>query len=477
LSLEGLLALVGIIIAVYALAQPVQKRSVLLLVPMWPLLSSILISACILIWRYAVPTFGYEFYPWSDFVSVVGAFSLPIVGAIIACVFWHKAKLTTKKDKKFRKFILTCIKDDRFDELLRILEKNEESVVNVLEQRTLDLLFERRFVDRTISARNWIHLRFLSNKALVEKLTDRFAASDSLMRELVAVETSPLHSSIVAAYGGREHTRPTKDEWKLIEITLKNPEWYMSVRADYPLVVYAYETIASKKLDSAYNQKNDLYIARQGESTRLRCPIYLALKTHVLMLKKAIEIEGEDDYYVSDLWDLFRNVCEHSKYDKEIWEDRDANWEYPTPFAFLMKEILIDLEDLCRENYKQGDRPPGRIGDDLIRTWAACVSNLGYSRGKVSDKFKYECLGYYLSYTMEMMGAYEGAQGERKKKIKRWRYGLVEELKRHRAGDEILGEILFQSMNELDIGKRDIWDYHEWLRGELELPDRPRPAN
>lgn len=45
------------------------------------------------------------------------------------------------------------------------------------------------------------------------------------------------------------------------------------------------------------------------------------------------------------------------------------------------------------------------------------------------------------------------------------------------AGDERLREILFQSMNKLDYGKRYISEYHAALRIELDLPDKPRPAN
>ena len=477
MSLEGLLALIGIIIAVYALAQPVQRRSIRLLVPIWLVILSVIISVSLLIWRYAVPTFCYAFYPWSDFASMIIALLIPIIGVLIAFHFWQRAKLKEKKDREFREFIKTSVKENKFDELIRILEKNEESAADVLEQETLDLLFDKELIKSAISARNWLHLRLLSDEKLINKLTDRFAASNNLMRTLVIAQASPLHSSIVAAYGGREHTRPTEVEWMLIEKTLQNPGWYMNVRADYPIIVYAYEKIASKEFDFAYNQKDDLYTAHQGESSRLRCPIYLALKTHVLMLKKAIETNGEDDYYVSDLWDLFRNVSEHSQYDKNVWEDRDVNREYPTPFAFLMKEILADLKNLCREDYKHGNKHPRRIGCDLIRTWATCIANLGYSRDKVSDYFKCECFGYYLSYTMKMKESYERADGERKGNLKLWRDGLVNELKRYRAGDERLREILFLSLNKLDYGKRHIWDYHEWLRAELELPDQPSRKN
>jgi len=479
LSLEGLLTLIGIVVAVYALAQPIQRRSVPLFVPIWLVILSIIISAGLLIWRYAVPTFCYQVYPWSDFASMVGAFFFPIIGLLTAYVFWHRAKLKKKKDTKFQRFIFASYYEDKFDELMRILEKNEESLHDVLKPETLDLLFERKFVKRMVDARKWIHLRLFSNNNLVEKLPDRFKVTDNIIRELVDAKTSPLHSAIVSDYGGSKYLRPTKEEWELIEKTLKNPEWYMSVRIDYALTVLACcEVLASGKLDKPYNQNDEWYIARQGESTRLRCPVYLALKTHVIMLKKAIENEGEDDYYVSDLWDLFRNVCEHSQYDEDVWENKDANSEYPTPFAFLMKEIFLDLRYLCRERerHRQNIRPPGRIGNDLIRTWATCVAHLGYSRDKVSDKFKYELVRYYLIHALEMMEAYEDADEEEKEYIKLWRDGLVEKLKWWRRGDNRLREVLFQSMNGVDLGK-SYSDYEDWLRSELELPDRPRPAN
>jgi len=465
-------------VAVYALAQPIQRRSVPLFAPMWFVLFTIVISAGFLIWHYIVPALCYKFLPWSDIGSVVGAFFFPIMGVLTAYAFWYRAKLTKRKDKKFQRFIYASYYEDKYDELMRILEKNEKSLHKVLEPETLDLLFERKFVKHMVDAHKWIHLRLFSNKELVEKLPNRFRVTDNIIREFIDAKNTPLHSAIVKDYGGSEYLRPTKEEWDLIEKTLQNPEWYMSVRIDYALTVLACcEVIVSKNLDPSYNKNDEWYIAHQGESTRLRCPVYLAIKTHVIMLKKAIEIEGEEDYYTSDLWNIFQSVCEHSKYDKDVWENIDANSEYPTPFAYLMKEILSDLEFLCNDSYKQGNRPLGRIGDNLIRTWATCVANLGHSKNKVSNKFKHDCIGYYLSYTLKMMEAFEGAEGERKVNIKQWRDLLVEELKRYRSGDDRLGETLFQSMNELDMGKRYISDYHEWLRGELSLPDRPRPMN
>ncbi len=476
MSLEGLLTVIGIIIAIYALAQPIQRLSVHIFVPIWLIILLIGSSAIILIWRYAVPTLHYKFLPWSDLASMIWAFFLPVIGGIIAVIYWYRAKLTTKKNEKFRELILTCLYEDKFGELIRILNRNKESLAGVLEPETLELLFERKFVRHTVSARNWIHLDLFSNKELIEKLTNRFRVTNNIMRELVTAHTSPLHSAIVSVYGGREHTGLTKEERKLVDKTLQKPEWYMSVRADYPLIIFAAGEIASGKFDISYNQNDENYIASQGEGTRLSCPIYLALKTHVLMLEKAIKIEGKDDYYVSDLFQLFRNVYDHSKFDKDVWENIDANMDFPTPFVYLMKQILYDFDDLCTKNFKQGERPPGQIGSELIRMWSLSISifTYTYKEGRVSDKFKFEFIGEYLSSTMKMMELYERAEGEKKENIKLWRDQLVEGVKSHRIGFGDNREMLTQSMNELDYGKRHIGSYHEWLRGELGIEGLPR---
>jgi hypothetical protein len=407
---------------------------------------------------------------------MICAFFLPVIGAIIAVIFWYRAKLTTKKDEKFRELILTCLYEDKFGELMRILNKNKESLAGVLKPETLELLFERKFVRHMVSAQNWIHLDLFSNKKLIEELTGRFRVTNNIMREFVTAYTSPLHSAIVSEYGGREHTRITNEDRKLIDKTLQDPEWYMSVRVNYPLIIFAVGELASGKFDISYNQNDENYIASQGESTRLSCPVYLALKTHVLMLEKAIENEREDDYYVSDLSGLFRNVYDHSKFDKDVWENIEANREFPTPFVYLMKQVLYDFEYLCDENFKQGRRPPGRIGSDLIRMWLLSISNFTctYKKCKVSNDFKFEYVGEYLSYAMKMMEAYEKAKGKRKEICKLWRDQLIKELKSPSIGFGDNREILTQSMDKLDIGKLYIFENNKKLRSELGLPERPK---
>jgi len=124
---------------------------------------------------------------------MVGAFFLAIIGVIIAYILWHRAKLNSKKNYGVRKIILTCIKENKFDELLRILDKNKKSAANVLEGETLDLLFEREFVENAIGARNWIHLDLLSDEKIIKKINNRLAAVNNLMRGLIVAESSPLH--------------------------------------------------------------------------------------------------------------------------------------------------------------------------------------------------------------------------------------------------------------------------------------------
>lgn len=478
MSLEGLLTLIGIVIAVYALGRPIQRRSIPLFVPIWVVILLFFLSACLLIWRYIATSLGYKLYPLSDIGSMLGAFFFPILGVLTAYIFWHKAKLKKKKDKKFQRFIYASYYEDKFDELIRIIEKNEDMLSDILQPKTLGLLFERKFIKRMVDSHKWIHLRMFSDKRIVEKLPNRFKVTDNIIREFIDATNTPLHSAIVKEYGGSEYLRPTEEEWNLIEKTQQNPEWYMSVRIDYALTVLARcESIASKKLDNPYNKNDEWYIANQGESTRLRCPIYLALKTHVIMLKKAIKNEGDDDYYVSDLWNLFESICDHSKYDKDVWENIDINTEYPTPFVYLMKEIVFDLRDLCieRKKYKQNIRSPGSIGINIVRTWATCISKLGWSKGKVSDNFKYDLIKYYLIYTLEMKQKYEESDGEDKINCKKWIDILVKKLKRYRDGDQRLKDVLFESMNRLDLGKRYVI-FEDWLREELELPERPKPS-
>jgi len=164
MSLVGLLAIVAIIIALYALAQPIQRKTLCIFVPVWLIPVSLLISSGILVWREAVSTFGCVFNPWTDFVTKIFAFMVPILGALIALFFWHRAKLTSTLDKRFRDFVLTSINDNHFHELVRILKRNEESLEHVVEPNTLNMLFDKKLVRAINRFPDWFHLVLLKPK-------------------------------------------------------------------------------------------------------------------------------------------------------------------------------------------------------------------------------------------------------------------------------------------------------------------------
>jgi hypothetical protein len=180
----------------------------------------------------------------------------------------------------------------------------------------------------------------------LKALENRHRAVDVVVRELLRSGVSPLRSAVVSRYGGLEHFIYAESERALIEKTFQSPQWYFESGAHYPLTISSVEALRSGKLDTDYNDVGRDYEVSQGISRRSRCPIYLATKTEVLAIEAALEGHIEKDFYVSDLFDIFRAVKERSKYDEAVWLSPLSNSEFPTPYAYLLYTITSDLEDL-----------------------------------------------------------------------------------------------------------------------------------
>ncbi len=170
--------------------------------------------------------------------------------------------------------------------------------------------------------------------------------------------SSPLSKAVYRSYGGYEHLIYQKKRVGLIGNTLHNPKWYMNVRADYPYLWPYSKFIDSGHHAEEYNRKDELYLASQGVSSRSRCPVFLTIKTHVLMLDKAMENDPSQDidYYVSDILQLFILICNHSRYDEKNMENEFGDFGYPTRFAFLLESILNDFLLLCEKGFSQVNR-------------------------------------------------------------------------------------------------------------------------
>jgi hypothetical protein len=137
----------------------------------------------------------------------------------------------------------------------------------------------------------------------------------------------------------------------------------------------------------------------------------LAVKTEVLAIEAGIEERSEDDFYVSDLSDVFRAILERSKYDKRVWESDIVNGEFPTPYAYLLYEIGSDFRDLSAKAVQaatsKGNGPrliqsPGRIAHDLARIWSSCLGSIADPTTEVSDKFRKGAIENYVVFILQL---------------------------------------------------------------------------
>lgn len=78
MSLDGFLAIIAIIIGLYALAGSVQRKSLMMFLPVKIFFAVLIVSALMLICRIAASTYGYVFFKWSDLLTALLPFVLPM---------------------------------------------------------------------------------------------------------------------------------------------------------------------------------------------------------------------------------------------------------------------------------------------------------------------------------------------------------------------------------------------------------------
>jgi hypothetical protein len=243
----------------------------------------------------------------------------------------------------------------------------------------------------------------------------------------------------------------------------------------------AMEALRSGNLDTEYNDIGRDYEARQGISMRSSCPIYLALKTHVLAIKAAIEKGVEKDFYVSDLFDIFTAIQERSEPKEKIWGDARSNPEFPTPYAFLIYTITTDLADLSRKAVEsavcQGTSQcvavPGEVARDLARNWSFCVWSIARWRSPVTSKFRNRIIERYLVFVLTLSWApseiWLSASSADSQGLAAWRDLFSDELKARFARSSFFeGKALEETVNSLDQGKGYVRSGYSWLKEQLE---------
>jgi hypothetical protein len=477
-TLEALLTFIGILVAVLAIVRPVQRRSLILFVPLWGLGAAILLSLVLVICRDAPlgmsPPFGWPL-PMVQFSLTLSAFLIPVGAALWGWVSWHRAKLTEKKIKRVEGIFQAALREREFDEVERILRRNQQSL-GQLPASAASTLFSPAMVSALVESHSLVHLELLADIKFLRSLRNHFGAVDVVVRELLRSDLSPLRSAVVSRFGGLEHPTYPESERALVEKTLQNPEWYFEASAHYPLVISAVEALRDGKLDIMYNDVGRDYEAIQGISTRSHCPIYLAIKTEVLAIQAALEERVEKDFYVSDLWDIFRGVHERSRFDENVWEGVLSNREYPTPYAYLLHEISRDLHDLSAkalQSATNNDDPPraeapGMVARDLARVWSSCILCIADSQNQVSKEYRNYVIEQYLLFVLalgwEPGEIYRGSARKDVKGLDAWRDFFLSELrKRFASGNPREKQAIRDAFGSLDRGKYFVSEGHKWL--------------
>ncbi len=482
MNLEGLLTYLGLLAATVAIMGPVQRRALLLFVPRWLLPLSSLVALSFLVIRDTPlgipPPFGRSL-EMVTYLLTLGSFVLPVSGALVAWSLWWNAKLSSRNLPQLEAFFQTALREGTFDEVDRVLRKNRQELANI-PPNAATLLFNPRLVHQVISSHSFIHLELLAQRPFLESLENRLQAVETVVREILVAESSPLQAAVVKRFGGIENLQYTEEEQKLFESTFENPHWYHDTNAHYPLIITAMNKIESGQLDGPYNQPDENYVATQGVSKRATCPLYLAIKTEVIAIGAAVDQSAEEDFYISDLWQILMKIYSHSKYDTSVAQGGGGLFAPYTPYTYLLNEIASDFEDLTRDAVRmsvqrnQGvpeDSAPTMTGATLVRMWCLSIWELMSEPDRINAAHLDQIVERYFRFmfalgwqTTEIL--YTAGQSVANLNV--WRDLLFEEFEDCTKSPRTEHfEVLHRVFGGLDWGKPFISDGYDWLTTKL----------
>lgn len=410
----------------------------------------------------------------------VAAFFVPVIAVVVSSILWHGAKLTEGNKKRLAEVLLASLRESRFNEVERILRKNARFLPD-LPAEALGVLFRRQMVRELLRGGSALHLSLLSDKEFLKSLKDRHTPVDAVVRELLLAENSPLRSAVVASFRGHEGLPYTQEEQDVFGSTFQNPEWYCEANGHYPLIRSAMEELRSGRLDVEYNQRGSNYETNEGISPRSRCVIFLAIKTEVLAIAAAVSNDFEEDIYVTDLWNLFRAIRKRSVYDSEVWEGALSNREHPTPYAYLLYQIVDDLQQLSYAAFRRASSsgressiaPPGNMASRLSPAWAYCLLEVASdgAAANLSESFRRHVLRAYLEFVVQLGSEFglwgrEGVTG-----LDPWRNLFCKTLGDcFRGQDRNVRSWLTEGINALDGRSPHISAQKVWLKRTLGIP-------
>lgn len=481
MTLDGLLAFTGLAIAIIAIASAVQRHSILLFVP-WKLLAAALICASTaVLYQQTMSAFHVELPPLSNALIRVASFAAPTLALLACWQAWHQASLRDSTSPRVREVLRSAMRDGVYDEVERILRKNTHRIGR-LPADVLHLVFDRKVVRAVLDAHSHLHLDLLrlGDKSLLSR-ADRSSLLfvDNVVRECVLVPTSPWRSAVLSKFGGHDVSTYLEEEETIVSATLENPEWYVKAAAHAPLSSVAIEAIQSGRLDVDYNQASRRYESLSGLSSRADCPVFLAAKMQELAIKSAVAARSDEDLYVTNLWELFRAILDHSRADPAIWNSPLGNAEHPTPYAYLLDGITQGLLERLWEGLSastQADSgstqlaPPVDIDRQVAMTWSFCVWRIAGDTGGVSRDFRLRQIQTYLDTILQLHAGGNGIPTlpANVSDCQAWRDMLFAELQQRFRGASALDRTAINdAIGNLDRGKDYVSNGHDWLIEEL----------
>lgn len=396
----------GLLITSYAAFRSSRAAVIETFVSPW-VVAGVLCLTAVVLSAPLIVTFHDGIVPaWFNAGSQLFSFGLLMVVVTYLLLMVGRVTLSQRSARCLERTAAVAVANRDWAGLGAILRRNKSSLGSLVSLETFQYLFDPQFVHAMTESGDWIHLEVLTEENL--PTLGRFGASDIVGRAMLEGNRTLLQKALAPEFSAHETLLATPNERALLNKTYRNPRWYMAIRADYPLVVRAVEELQSGRLDDPYNAATWSYTTRHGVSTRWNCQVWVSSKTIYVAIKKTIEDNEVGDEYVSDLLDILRAVVERSEYDPAVWASRKGNSEYPTPFAYLLFQIVHDLGDLWTKAAEGGLFGPRTVGvakdtprcETLAMIWAFAVARVAGEKTAASVEFRVDLVKSFLRTTL-----------------------------------------------------------------------------
>jgi len=476
MTLDGVVALLGLLLAIFALAGATQRRSFFMFMPVRRLMTWLGAAVVLVLVPDLVRLIGIEPHRVVAIGFPIAAFVIAIWATADGLAAWSRGVIPPKEVGTLEELALTALNEANFDEVGRLMRRNVATLRQASED-ALVALFDPKLVQAMVTRRNYAHLELLGDENAFGTRQAALTGVDVVSHALLHADPSPVTSIIVKALGGDERHAALTSEKALAERTYGNWRWYTASRSAQIITVVGYEALMSGRYDTAYNVADSNYDTQNGTSGRIKCPAYRAIALHYLALEKAQRygiIDGADP---NDFFSVFKAAFARSRA-TSAWNDsiKDA----PTPFAYLMHETLHFIELLARDCYKHahGDlRYRDEVGEDILvpvqvqavfrrtcENWALCIWFMTTEDDHVPDKFVVNAMREWMSEILSF-GFEHGTSAARTA------YAQIAASEFHtHMHNAKFGRLAKEAYDSLDLGKRYISQGRNWLRQQLGPP-------